>query len=126
MCWMQLLTAAFLAVLFLQSGFDKLFDRDGNAAYLREHFQTSPLAGRVDLMLTVVTVFELLTGSLSGLGALALLFWGGKSFAYAGAVLGSITIVMLFFGQRVAKDYAGAAVLVPYFLLSMMAIYILQ
>ena len=126
MCWMQLLTAAFLAVLFLQAGFDKLFDREGNASFLREHFDKSPLAGQVDLMLTVVTVFEILAGSLSGLGALALLFWGGRTFAYAGAVLGAITIVMLFFGQRVARDYAGAAMLVPYFLVTLVAIHLLQ
>lgn len=126
MCWMQLLTAAFLAILFLQSGLDKLFDRDGNAAYLREHFQNSPLAGQVEMMLTVVTVFELLAGTLSGLGTLAMLMWGGHRFAYFGAVLGTITIVMLFFGQRVAKDYAGAAVLVPYFLLGLVGIHLLQ
>jgi uncharacterized membrane protein YdjX (TVP38/TMEM64 family) len=117
MHWMQLLTAGFVAVLFLQSGLDKVVDRDGNSSYLREHFGSSPLAGQVDMMLTVVTVFEILTGLLSGLGALAFLLWGGTSFAYAGAVLGAITIFMLFFGQRIAKDYAGAAVLVPYFLL---------
>lgn len=126
MCWMQLLTSAFLAALFLQSGLDKVFDRDGNAAFLRDHFKTSPLVGQVDVMLTVVTVFELLAGSLSGLGAIAILLWGGLSFAYAGAVLGAITILMLFFGQRVAKDYAGAAILVPYFLLTLVAIHLLQ
>jgi hypothetical protein len=27
-------------------------------------------------------------------------------------------ITMLFFGQRVAKDYGGAAALVPYFLMA--------
>ena len=124
MCWMQLLTAALVAILFLQSGFDKLLDRDGNAAYLREHFKASPLDGQVDLMLSVVTVFELLAGALSGLGTIALLFWGGVSFAYAGAVLGAITIVMLFAGQRMAKDYAGAAVLIPYFLLMLVAIHL--
>lgn len=124
MHWMQLLTAGFVAVLFLQSGLDKVIDRDGNASYLREHFGNSPLAGQVDMMLTVVTVFEILTGLLSGLGALAFLFWGGKSFAYAGAVLGGITIFMLFFGQRMAKDYAGAAVLVPYFLLLLVDIHL--
>lgn len=126
MCWMQLLISAFLAALFLQSGVDKVVDRDGNAAFLRDHFKNSPLVGQVDMMLTVVTVFELLAGSLSGLGAIAILLWGGLSFAYAGAVLGAITILMLFFGQRVAKDYAGAAVLVPYFLLSLAAIHLLQ
>ena len=122
MGWMQLLTAALLAVLFLQSGFDKVLDRDGNAAYLREHFAASPLSGQVDLLLTIVTVFELLAGTLSGLGTLAILFWGGTTFAYAGAVLGGVTVVMLFGGQRLAKDYAGAAVLIPYFLLMLVAI----
>lgn len=126
MCWIQLLTSAFLAVLFLQSGFDKLFDRDGNLAFLREHFENSPVGGQVELMLTVITVFELLTGLLSGLGTLAILFWGGTCFAYFGAVLSGITVVMLFFGQRVAKDYAGAATLVPYFLLSLVAIHVLK
>lgn len=126
MSWMQLLTAAFVAVLFLQSGLDKVIDRDGNAAYLREHFAASPVAGQVDVMLTIVTVFELLTGALSGLGALAFLFWEGTSFAYAGAVLGAITILMLFTGQRLAKDYAGAAVLVPYFLLMLVDIHLFQ
>lgn len=126
MCWTQLLTAAFLAALFLQSGFDKVFDREGNASFLKEHFKNSPMAGQVDLMLTVVTVFEVLAGVLSGLGTLAILLWGGLTFAHAGAVLGGVTIVMLFFGQRMAKDYAGAAVLVPYFLLTLVAIHVLQ
>ena len=126
MVWIQLLITAFLAVLFLQSGLDKVVDRDGNTAFLRDHFQTSPLAGQAELLLSVVTVFELVTGVLTGLGAIAFLFWGGTSFAYAGAVLGATTIVMLFAGQRLAKDYAGAAVLVPYFLLTLAAIYVLR
>ena len=126
MCWMQLLTSAFLAILFLQSGLDKVVDREGNAGWLREHFKNSPLSGQVDLLLTVITVFEIATGALAGLGTLALLLWGGRTFAHAGAVLASVTLVMLFFGQRMAKDYAGAATLVPYFLLSLLGIHLLQ
>jgi len=45
--------------------------------------------------------------------------------AFYGAVISAISIVALFFGQRMAKDYAGAAVLVSYFLLSLFAIYLL-
>jgi len=45
--------------------------------------------------------------------------------AFYGAVISAISIVALFFGQRMAKDYAGAAVLVSYFLLSLVAIYLL-
>jgi hypothetical protein len=42
-----------------------------------------------------------------------------------GAVVSGIAIIALFFGQRMAKDYVGAAVLVPYFLLALSAIYLL-
>jgi hypothetical protein len=48
-----------------------------------------------------------------------------STFASYGAIVSAITIVALFFGQRMAKDYAGAAVLVPYFLLALSAIYLL-
>jgi len=41
-------------------------------------------------------------------------------------VIAAMTIVMLFAGQRLAKDYAGAAVLVPYFLLTLVTIHLLR
>jgi len=126
MWWMQWLCIVMLAVLFLQSGLDKVVDRSGNLVWLREHFKESPLAGQVELLLTVITALEVAAGTLSGLGALAFLFWGGTLFAYAGAVIAAMTIVMLFAGQRLAKDYAGAAVLVPYFLLTLVTIHLLR
>ena len=126
MWWMQLLTASFLAILFLQSGTDKVVDREGNVSWLREHFKASPLASRVELSVTIVTILELAAGAFSALGALAIVLWGGRDFAYIGAVLSAITIVFLFTGQRLARDYAGAAVLVNYFLVTMLAIWILR
>ena len=45
--------------------------------------------------------------------------------AFYGAVISAVAVIALFFGQRIAKDYAGAAVLVPYFLLTLVAIYLL-
>ena len=99
---------------------------DAHADDIRKHVKTYMMVFGTLMVLTVVTVFEILAGLLSGLGALAILFWGGLTFAHAGAVLASVTLLMLFFGQRVAKDYAGAAVLVPYFLLSLLAIHVLQ
>ena len=41
----QLFTCAFLAILFLQSGIDKVVDRSGNLEWLTGHFASSPLAG---------------------------------------------------------------------------------
>jgi hypothetical protein len=45
--------------------------------------------------------------------------------AFYGAIVSAVAIIALFFGQRMAKDYPGAAVLIPYFLLALVAIYLL-
>ncbi|HMG00126.1 MAG TPA: hypothetical protein VK560_02685 [Gemmatimonadaceae bacterium] len=122
---LQVLVSAFLAVLFLQSGIDKVVDRSGNREYLNAHFARSPLAGTVGPMFLVITILEISAGALSGVGCALLLLTRDSTVAYLGAVLGGVNIVALFFGQRVAKDYAGAAALVPYFLLALTAIYLL-
>ncbi len=51
--------------------------------------------------------------------------WHASTLAFYGAVIAAISIIALFFGQRMAKDYPGAATLVPYFLLALSAIYLL-
>ena len=122
---LQLLVSAFLAVLFLQSGLDKVFDRAGNRAYLDQHFARSPLARTVGPMFLTVTVLEVTAGLLSGLGFLQLLFFRSSVLAFFGALIAAANLVALFFGQRLSKDYAGAAALVPYFLLALSAILIL-
>jgi diacylglycerol kinase len=122
---LQILVSAFLAILFLQSGIDKVVDRRGNRAYLEQHFAKSPLAGTVGPMFAVITLLEISAGALSGMGCVVLILTRDTMVAYLGAVVGAINLVALFFGQRVAKDYVGAAVLVPYFLLALTGIYLL-
>jgi hypothetical protein len=122
---LQLLVSAFLAILFLQSGVDKILDRQGNLEWLKSHFAKSPLAGFVPLLFTIITIVEVSAGVLSGIGFLALIFVHNPVIAFYGAVVAAIAILCLFFGQRMAKEYAGAAVLVPYFLVTLVAIYVL-
>jgi hypothetical protein len=122
---MQILASAFLAILFVQSGIDKIVDRRGNLEWLKGHFAKSPLAGTVPALLTAITILEVAAGVLSALGCVLLLLLRGSTVAFCGAVISATAIIGLFFGQRVAKDYAGAAVLVPYFLLALVAIYLL-
>ena len=122
---LQILTSAFLAVLFLQSGIDKIVDRRGNLEFLQGHFAKSPLAGTVPLLVTVITVLEIAAGALSAIGCAMIILTRDPAVAFYGAVISAIAIVALFFGQRIAKDYAGAAILVPYFLLALVAIYLL-
>ena len=122
---LQILISAFLAILFLQSGIDKIVDRRGNRAYLDQHFAKSRLATTVGPMFFVITILEVSAGALSGVGCALLLLSHDSTVAYLGAVVGALNLTALFFGQRVAKDYVGAAVLVPYFLLAITAIYLL-
>jgi len=122
---MQILAAALLAILFLQSGIDKIVDRRGNLEWLKGHFAKSPLAGTVPALLTAITILEVAAGVLSALGCVLVLVMRDSTVAFCGAVISATAIIALFFGQRVAKDYAGAAVLVPYFLLALVAIYLL-
>ena len=122
---MQILAAAFLAILFLQSGIDKIVDRRGNLEWLKGHFAKSALAGTVPALLTAITILEVAAGVLSALGCVLVLLMRDSTVAFCGAVISAVAIVALFFGQRVAKDYPGAAVLVPYFLLALVAIYLL-
>ena len=79
----------------------------------------------VPLLFTVLTIIEVSAGLLSGIGFLALIFTHNPTIAFYGAILSAVAILCLFFGQRMAKEYAGAAVLVPYFLLALVAIYLL-
>ena len=121
----QIFGSAFLAILFLQSGIDKIIDLRGNLEWLKGHFAKSPLAGLVPLLLTAIMLLEVAAGALSAIGCLMLIVSRETSVAFYGAVISAIAIIALFFGQRMAKEYAGAAVLVPYFLLTLVAIYLL-
>ena len=121
----QILISAFLAILFLQSGIDKVVDRRGNLEWLKGHFAKSPLAGFVPLMLTAITILEIVAGALSAVGCALIILMRDSTLAFYGSAIAAISITALFFGQRMVKDYAGAAILVPYFLLALSAIYLL-
>ena len=122
---LQILASAFLAILFLQSGIDKVIDRRGNLEWLKGHFAKSPLAGVVAVLLTAITLLEVIAGALSAIGCIMVIVSRETTVAFYGAVISAVALVALFFGQRMAKDYAGAAVLVPYFLLTLVTIYLL-
>lgn len=122
---LQIFGSAFLAILFLQSGIDKIIDHRGNLGWLKGHFSKSPLGGVVPILLTAITILEVAAGALSAIGCIILIVSRETTIAFYGAVISAVVIIALFFGQRMAKEYAGAAVLVPYFLLALAAIYLL-
>ena len=112
-----LLGALLVSILFVQSGLDKVFDWNGNLDWLKGHFSKTPLAKLVPLMLLKITVIELVAGITSAAGIVYFFAAGSTAVIFWGSAIGAGAIVALFFGQRVAKDYPGAAVLIPYFIL---------
>ena len=120
----QIFASGFLAILFLQSGVDKIVDHQGNFEWLKGHFAKSPLAGVVPALLICITIVEVTAGALSAVGCVLVILLNDSTIAFYGAILSAAATTALFFGQRIAKDYAGAAVLVPYFLLTLVAIYL--
>jgi uncharacterized membrane protein YphA (DoxX/SURF4 family) len=120
--WILTLEAAFFVVLFLQSGLDKVLNWKSNLQFHREHFSNSPLASVSLPMLAVLTLLEIVAGSLAVAVILLLDVHPESQLVRCGFYLPAVIFLCLFFGQRLARDYAGAAALVPYFLLALFGI----
>ena len=121
----QVAVTAFFAIAFLQSAVDKWVDSKGNLDFLGGHFANSPLRALVVPMFWSITVLESLAGILSGLGAFVVLFGGGVGLALWGMVFVLISLLCLFFGQRLAQDYPGAAVIASYFAVALVGLLLL-
>lgn len=121
----QVLAVSFLAILFLQSGLDKVVDKKGNLDWLSSHFANSPFKNFVPVLFFTITVVELLSGILNLLGVVFLLLEGSLMLALYGTILASVALIMLFLGQRIAKDYAGAQSLVSYFILTILTLLVI-
>jgi hypothetical protein len=119
-----LFSALLVGILFIQSGLDKIFDWRGNLGWLTGHFSKTFLGGMVPLLLGTITLMETATGFLSAIGIVYFLLTGSLNLIFYASVLGAASILALFFGQRIAKDYPGAAVLVPYFILMIILMYL--
>src|SRR5215471_4646464 len=97
---MQMFTSAFLAILFLQSGIDKIVDRGGNFEWLKGHFAKSPLAGIVPALLICITILEVAAGALSAVGCVLVILLKDSTIAFYGAVISAVAVIALFLGQR--------------------------
>ena len=112
----KMLVPTFMAILFLQSGLDKVLNYKGNLDYFRDYFKNSPLSKTVGLLMPTITFLELAAGIVSAIGAVNLYF-GSELWAYVGLMLSGLSILCLFFGQRMAKDYGASASMTGYFII---------
>lgn len=122
----EILILIFIVITFLQSGMDKILDWKGNIGWLKGHFSKTFLSGQVPVMVATILILEIITGILALIGIFQLLFSEETYFAFYATVLGAITLLMLLFGQRVAKDYAGAFTICGYFIVVIMGVFLLS
>ena len=118
----QIFIATFLFIAFFQSGLDKVVDRKGNLDFLKAHFSDSPIVKIIPIMLSILTFLEIIGSLMLGYGVYYAFVNRSTLWIFYGFVVIAITIIILFAGQRIAKDYLGAADLVPYFILIMLGI----
>jgi len=114
----------FLLVTFLQSGIDKIMDWKGNLGWLKEHFAATFLRNIVPLLLAIVLLIEVITSFYCLLGIYQLIDGNDTFYATVAMFLGCVTLILLLFGQRVAKDYQGALTITCYFMVAAFGLYV--
>ena len=118
----QILIAIVFIITFIQSGVDKVIDRHGNRLYFKDHFSNSILKNYTSIMLTFITLFELICGFVLIYGVYFSFVERTTLWIFYGFVICTINLLLLFLGQRIAKDYVGASDLVPYITLVVLGI----
>ena len=113
----------FVGIIMTQSGFDKIFNWEAELEFMTEKFSKTILANFSTFGLIQVTILETLSGLLSLLGSIMVLFFDDESYGIMGLILAAVSFCILMAGQRISKDYDGSAVLVPYFLLTMIGLF---
>jgi hypothetical protein len=117
----RLLVLVFMSILFVQSAMDKVLNYKGNQQWIDEYFAKSIVKGQTKILLLLLTLLECSAGLLCLVG----IFFSKKlvnPVGFYGLFLCSITFLSLFFGQRMAKDYAGAANIPGYFVVCLIGL----
>jgi uncharacterized membrane protein YphA (DoxX/SURF4 family) len=122
----HLLILMFLAITFLQSGIDKISDWSGNLSFLKEHFSKTFLRKSVPLMLGVILVGEIIVGFLSIIGIIQIYISEVTTIGFYASVIAAKILLALLFGQRIAKDYAGAMTISVYFMVTVFGVYLMS
>ncbi len=118
----QILSSIFFSIVFFQSGIDKLIDRKGNLNFFKNHFKNTLFHKIYSHALTVLMLSELIAASLCVYGCIYSIVYKNTDFILYGLVVTSFVLLSLLLGQRIAKDYIGAADITIYFILCIITI----
>ena len=122
----QLILLVFLLITFLQSGLDKIFDYSGNVSFLKEHFKGTFIANSIPFFVAVLAVLEFTVALLVLMGVVEIYLHQTSLYGFLAALLAAKILLILLFGQRIAKDYEGARTITVYLIATVMALYFLK
>ena len=118
----QILVSIFFSIIFFQSSIDKINDREGNLKFFNQHFKETFFQNYTSISLNLLVLLEITSAFLSFLGVFYKLLHHDSIFIYYGLLMSAIVLLSLLLGQRLAKDYAGAADITIYFILCIITI----
>ncbi len=118
----QILVSIFFSIVFFQSSIDKINDREGNLNFFNQHFKETFFQNHISISLNLLTLLEIISAFLCCSGILYKLLYYDSIFIYYGVLMSAIVLLLLLIGQRLAKDYAGAADITIYFILCIVTI----
>ena len=118
----QILSSIFFAIVFFQSGIDKVIDRKGNINFFENHFKNTLFHKIYAQALTALMLLELIAASLCAYGFIYSIVYKNTDFIFYGLLVTSFILLSLLLGQRIAKDYVGAADIAIYFILCIITI----
>ena len=118
----QILSSIFFAIVFFQSGADKVIDRKGNLKFFENHFKNTLFHKIHSQALTALMLSELIAASLCAYGCIYSIVYKNTGFIFYGLLFTNFILLSLLLGQRIAKDYVGAADITIYFILCIITI----
>tara|TARA_B100001250_G_scaffold411111_1_gene439003 strand:+ start:745 stop:1161 length:417 start_codon:yes stop_codon:yes gene_type:complete len=116
----------FFLVLFLQSGLDKIFNWKAELNWIKPHFSKTIFKSFVPTLLFALMLLEVSTGLTCFLTIVNQFLPIYENLPFFALFFSSCTLLCLFLGQRIAKDYQGAISIAIYFGINLWGLFILS
>jgi uncharacterized membrane protein YphA (DoxX/SURF4 family) len=119
----SVLVLVFLAITFIMSAHEKIFHWNDSMGWMKPHFEKTILKNYVPIAAGILVFFEIIAGILCLVGIVELYINGGRMFGFYGAVYSCVTLLLMLFGQRLAKDFDGARTIAIYFVVALLGVF---
>ncbi|MEC4048158.1 DoxX family protein [Flavobacterium sp. SUN046] len=119
----SIMVLLFLAITFIMSSYEKIFQWSETMVWLRGYFEKTFLKNYVPQAVVFLLLTELIAGVFCIAGIVQLFMNGGRIIGFYGAMVSCFSLLLMLVGQRLAKDYDGARNIVIYFIPAVLAVY---